>query len=146
MQEPLSEQASGAEGNLLLTACREGTLTLLAEQYVTACRAHTSGGATLREHDTKMGKSIARFPNAAGFCRFLHCGTDSLEALREEAPSEYAKLQAILEDEALNFVFSPTLLSAYLKRRLDYEKDRRELTDRGSVQICFEHDILEDGE
>jgi len=126
----------------LLAACREGTLSDLAEQYVADCRLHPIGMGG----ETKGAKVTPRFPNAAGFCRFLHCGTDSLDALREEAPGEYAKLQAIFEDEALNSFCSPTLLAAYLKQRLYYGKDQKELPDGGGMQICFEHDIWEDGE
>ena len=67
-------------------------------------------------------------------------------------PNEYDKLIAIFEDEALNSDVSPTLLSAYLKKRLCYSYERsgesdgrREDSDK-EVRYCFEHDIFADGE
>ena len=57
---------------------------------------------------------------------------------------------AILEDETLNAALSPTLLSAYLKRRLGYAdkaaKTEQNETECGLMRLVFEHDIEEDGE
>ena len=58
---------------------------------------------------------------------------------------------AVMEDEALNSpVLSPTVVSAYLKRRLSYGERTPSgdpsLADCGKVRLVFEHDIVEDGE
>ena len=50
-----------------------------------------------------------------------------------------------LEDEALNSGLPPALLSAYLKKRLGYEKELQAVEEM-PLQIQFEHDIFEDGE
>ena len=85
----------------------------------------------------------------ARFCRFLRIGTEDLLSLAEEFPDAVAYVYAVLEDEALNSTVSPTLLTAYLKRRLGYDRDpekkeRAPLTD-GLPLIQFEHDIYGDG-
>ena len=48
--------------------------------------------------------------------------------------------------EALNADVSPTLLSAYLKKRLGYEKNAGSEICDGQLRVIFEHDITEDGE
>ena len=52
-----------------------------------------------------------------------------------------------MEDEALNASsVSPTLITAYLKRRLGYaEKPEASSAECGDVRVIFEHDITEDG-
>ena len=65
--------------------------------------------------------------------------------MEREHPIPFGRLRAVLEDEALNATLSPTLIGAYLKRRLGYDNT----TDaRASEQLTvrFEHDIWEDGE
>jgi hypothetical protein len=37
-------------------------------------------------------------------------------------------------------------LSAYLKKRLGYEKNDSKVSSDGQMRIVFEHDIIEDGE
>lgn len=94
-------------------------------------------------------KKAAVFPNLAGFCRFLGCGLSELEELRLTHPKILDRILAILEDEALNLLLSPTVLSAYLKRRLNYTEKSEEKCDSadcGEMHLIFEHDILEDGE
>lgn len=72
------------------------------------------------------------------------------EQLEDRYP-EYADwLCAVFEDETLNTSASPTLLSAYLKRRLGYTervgKAEGSETECGMMRLVFEHDIREDGE
>ena len=50
---------------------------------------------------------------------------------------------AILEDEALNSALSPTLVSAYLKKRLGYDGTEKRASSQ--LEISFEHDVFEDG-
>lgn len=87
------------------------------------------------------------FPNLAGFCRYLGCGISALDELRRTEPTLYDHICAILEDEALNAEVSPTVLTAYLKKRLGYSEHSTERadTDCGEFRLIFEHDVLEDG-
>ena len=118
------------------SAAERGRLRKLVEQYLKACRPEGE--------DRKSG----RFPNLAGFCRWLGHGTESIERLRVSYPEEADYLLAVMEDEALNSpVLSPTVVSAYLKRRLAYgEKTPQASTaECGELRLVFEHDIAEDG-
>ena len=73
-------------------------------------------------------------------------GLEEIEALRRRSPEVWGRICALLEDEALNSDLSPTLLSAYLKRRLGYgEKSEHIDADCGQMTLVFEHDIAEDG-
>ena len=127
-------------------ACVCGLLGVLIEEYIFYCQRSAqdcdTGGAEKRT--TKKNKN--RFPNVAGFCRYFNIGGNEYEALAAKYPKEFDKLNAIFEDEAFNSDISPTLLSAYLKKRLGYEKkEGSELID-GQLKVLFEHDIMEDGE
>ena len=66
----------------------------------------------------------------------------------EERYPEYADwLCACFEDEALNAVSSPTIVTAYLKRRLGYDKELIADDGKGgALEVRFEHDVWEDGE
>ena len=136
---------SGRE--LLSEAFRRNTYERLLDKYILSCRP---------SEEEAMGpargskKAEGRFPNLAGFCRFLRIGTEDLIGLSEEFPDAIAYVYAVLEDEALNSSASPTLLTAYLKRRLGYareaeRKERSSLPDAPPI-IQFEHDIYGDGE
>ncbi len=117
--------------------CRGKNLIAMTEDYISSCRDH-SGAAT---------KSRDRFPNLAGFCRQFGISTEDLLRLKKERPELHEYLIFTFEDEALNFGASPTLLAAYLKRRLGYG-DRSEQTvgyGGGEMRLIFEHDIEEDG-
>ena len=70
----------------------------------------------------------------------------NLEALSNEFPEEINLLYAILEDEALNSGLPPAVLSAYLKKRLGYDKDNGADELGETMTIRFEHNILDDGE
>lgn len=90
-----------------------------------------------------------RFPNVAGFCRYLGIGTDGYAELAREYRCETGQISAAFEDEALNSDMSATLLGAYLKHRLGYDGAvcaKHDNEERGEVRIVFEHDIYEDGE
>lgn len=59
-------------------------------------------------------------------------------------PTEFGRLRATLEDEALNAAMSPTVIAAYLKKRLGYDKEPSDADSALTIQ--FEHDIFSDGE
>ena len=121
----------------LESAAAAGRLPKLIERYLKFCR---------KAEEKKGG----RFPNLAGFCRWMGCGLEAAEELRLTHPAEADYLVAVMEDEALNSpVLSPTVVGAYLKRRLAYgEKTATAFSpaDCGEVRLVFEHDIAEDGE
>ncbi|MBO5937923.1 MAG: hypothetical protein J6Q82_00285 [Clostridia bacterium] len=126
----------------LRSACSRGTARRLLEQYIKRCQE----SADTQPSDAKRSaKQSRRLPNLAGFCRYLSIGTEDFRHVAEEFPDEIRPLFAILEDEALNSTLPPAVLSAYLKRRLGYEREDEEISAE-PLQICFEHDILGDGE
>ena len=136
---------SGRE--LLVNAFRRQNYDRLLEKYIASCHPLPEEDGTISPKASK--KTEGRFPNLAGFCRFLHIGTEDLTELSEEYPDAIAYVYAVLEDEALNSSVSPTLLTAYLKRRLGYDreperKDKPMPTDLQPI-IRFEHDIYGDG-
>ena len=116
-----------------------GRLKKKIERYLKTCRAKDEGS-----------KKSGRFPNLAGFCRWFGCGLSTVEQLRLTHPEAVDYLIAVMEDEALNApVLSPTVVSAYLKRRLSYDEKSpsgaTSLADCGEMRLIFEHDIAEDG-
>lgn len=116
-----------------------GRLKKKIERYLRTCRA--------KDDNSKKG---GRFPNLAGFCRWFGCGLSTVEQLRLTHPEAVDYLIAVMEDEALNApVLSPTVVSAYLKRRLSYDEKTAtgstSLADCGEMRLIFEHDIAEDG-
>ncbi len=121
----------------LESAASAGRLPKLIERYLKFCR---------KSEEKKGG----RFPNLAGFCRWMGCGMDAVEQLRLTHPEDADYLVAVMEDEALNSpVLSPTVVGAYLKRRLAYGERAASASssaDCGEVRLIFEHDIAEDGE
>ncbi len=129
-------------GERLRSACARGTACRLLEKYIQFCQTSEES----EPQDAKRSaKRIRRLPNLAGFCRYLAIGTEEFRRIADEFPDEIQRLFAILEDEALNSALPPAVLSAYLKRRLGYEREDEELPTE-PLQICFEHDILGDGE
>ena len=139
-------QKSGVSS--LRDACRRNILNRTLEKYIEGCRIYD------REEDTPpdAGKKRAsrrsggRFPNLAGFCRHYRISLKDLDALSAEFPDEINMLYAILEDEALNSGLPPAVLSAYLKKRLGYDRDTSPSELENNVTIRFEHDIFDDGE
>jgi hypothetical protein len=120
-------------------------LYYIVDDYLTSCSAVANGSKdeTSFRH---MAKHRSHFPNLAGLCRYVGVGMSELTVFSKEYPDEYDKLLAILEDEALNSDLSPTILSAYLKKRLSYVKDTEFAENAKEVRFCFEHDIFADGE
>ena len=128
-------------------ACRRGLMRGILDEYIASCEPPCERADETQEKRVAKRRIEAqrRFPNLAGFCRYLGCNTDELLSLADSHPSELGQIRAILEDEALNASLSPTVIGTYLKKRLGYEKE----TDAhavGDVQVHFEHDIWEDGE
>lgn len=123
----------------LVRAAENGRLLGRLEAYVKSCRP--------TEAESK--KAVGAFPNLAGFCRFLRCGMSAMEALRVACPTVHDYVCTVLEDEALRFSLSPTVMSAYLKQRLGLGEKPTESgarsTDCGQLRLVFEHDIMEDG-
>lgn len=122
--------------NPFLLAVKHRTLSAKLAEYLDLCRADTGE------------KSRNAFPNLAGFCRHLGCGTSAFDDFQAADPDSADWIRAVFEDETLNLSLSPTLLSAYLKRRLGYAdkaKGEEIAADCGEVKLVFEHDILEDG-
>ena len=131
----------------LKDACRRKDLNRTLEEYIESCRIYgkESDDGTSTRGTSKKG--VGRFPNIAGFCRYYRIGVSDLYDISRQYPDEIEKLYAILEDEALNSGLPPAVLSAYLKKRLGYEKDiPRGDPEVGPLSIRFEHDIYEDGE
>lgn len=130
---------------ILHAVCRLGQTEARMEDYLALCR-----GKHAECPDEPKAKDKTRFPNAAGFCRFLGTGVWELEEIRRDYPAQYELIFTILEDEALNSDLSPALLSVYLKKRLGYEKEAKEAKGEATkgepMTVCFEHNIWEDGE
>ena len=129
-------------GQVLENACRRKQVHRILDHYLRSCR--DEAGAEEGERG-RARRSRERFPNLAGFCRYLRIGLVELEAIRREFPTETEEIYLTLEDEALNSGLPPALLSAYLKKRLGYEKELQG-TEEPATVVRFEHDIFEDGE
>lgn len=96
----------------------------------------------------KDGEGV-RFPNVAGFCRYLGIGTEQYMQLAQQYRNETGQISAAFEDEALNSGISPPLLGAYLKLRLGYDPQaspKKENEGAGQLKVVFCHDIISDGE
>ena len=126
--------------NVLEYACRRGMLSEMLGEYVDFCY----GDGTSTEKRSKKGNS--RFPNVAGFCRYFGIGESEYETLERTYPEDFDRLRAIFEDEALNSELSPTLVSAYLKKRFGYDRSKESEEKATQLSIVFEHDVLGDGE
>ncbi len=124
--------------------CKHGILESMVDEYICSC--HSAMSQAPDDTQKSRAKQKNRFANIAGLCRYVGSGVSDITALREDYPEEYDKLLAIFEDEALNSDVSPTLLSAYLKKRLGYAADKEQTENAKEVRYCFEHDIFADGE
>ena len=129
----------------LEAACICGFLDDLAKEYLAHCQKESYKRDENAADKKASKKSKNRFPNVAGFCRYFHIGSNEYDILAAKYPDQFDRLMAIFEDEAFNSDVSPTLLSAYLKKRLGYEKNNAGEIYDGELKIVFEHDILEDG-
>ena len=139
--------------------CEKQEIGNLLQSYVELCSANSENEANTPEEKTssetstrkksdkaRKSQSKSNFPNLAGFCRYLGISTEELEEIASKYPHEYGMILTVLEDEALNSGLCATLLSAYLKKRLGYDATPRNIGSQSQLQICFEHDIFEDGE
>lgn len=124
-------------------ACAHGQLDKLLEEYITSCSEICDLELETVKKCSKKKKG--RFPNVAGFCRYFHIGDAEYERLCVKYPNEFERVKLVFEDEALNSEISPTILSAYLKKRLGYEKTSCSEVYDGQLKVVFDHDILEDG-
>ena len=135
------------ENNLTLqSVCEVGLIGQLAEEYISSCHS-TPKHKT--EADSSSKKNESKFPNVAGFCRYLGISREKYERLSKKYPEEFGELEAMLEDEALNSDVSASVLTAYLKKRLGYSdsvKSEKTELEAGQMRLVFEHDILSDGE
>ncbi len=131
--------------SILTDACRRKALDRTLEKYIKSCRADGSEELPCRD-GSKSKKGSGRFPNVAGFCRYYRISLYDLCELAREYPEEIGKLYTTLEDEALNSGLPPAVISAYLKKRLDYEADGSKGESDEPLTIRFEHDIFEDGQ
>ena len=129
---------------ILTGLCREGLLDMMLEEYIFFCKNPMAEAPT--DPTPKKSAAKGRFPNVAGFCRFMKTGIGELEALQAEFPEEYERILSVFEDEALNSDLSSALLSSYMKKRLFYERTGGESKGEGEIKVCFEHDIFGDGE
>jgi hypothetical protein len=129
--------------------CKNGRIDELLKSYVELCsiRGEKEDSDEQPKRSTRQSpQQRTIFPNIAGFCRYLGTSTHELETLAAEYPEEYGRILTVLEDEALNSGLSATLLSAYLKKRLGYDSPQKSSNHLSQLEICFEHDIMEDGE
>ena len=127
----------------LEVACRNGEIFRLLEEYIRSCCENCDSSVEEAKRSSKKAKR--RFPNAAGFCRYCKIGEGEYETLAEKYPLEFERIQAVFEDEALNSEVSPTVLSAYMKKWVGYEKSPKTQVCDGQLKIIFDHDIMEDG-
>ncbi len=131
----------------------------ILEEYILSCSADASealsdGNSEKEENQSKKAKArtgrakasiSVGFPNLAGFCRYLGVGTEEYRHTCEDFPDAADRISAVLEDEALNSALSPTILTAYLKKRCGYASSEPPPAEP-QLTISFEHDIFEDGE
>ena len=108
-----------------------------AGEYVATCATECTGT-----------KGRTRFPNLAGFCRALGVGVEAFRREMEAYPEVMDALLAVFEDEALNWEWSASIVSAYLKKRLGYGEhgeETRSVCEAAETRLVFEHDVFEDG-
>lgn len=118
-------------------------LSTIMEDYVALCFVPSSEPSASSQ---KRSLKHPPLPNLAGFCRYLKTDVDTLVKVGKKHPTEYGRIMAILEDEALNSDTSATLITSYMKKRLNYEKLSEDSSPSPSTTVTFEHDIFSDGE
>ena len=134
--------------DLIKQLYESGRVNELLEEYILACSKIPNESESASEEKPKSKKkteSAKIFPNLAGFCRYLGISIGDLCDISRSYPSQHGRLLTVFEDEALNSSLSPTLISAYLKKRLGYSADGSDGAIENQMQIKFEHDIFEDG-
>ena len=134
------------------TLFRTGRILEAVEDYIRMCKEEGSVGNAVGGKVKNPRGSGGRFPNLAGFCRYLGRGLEELAALGEHYPSAYDSLMTALEDAALNADSIPagsaTLTMAYFKRRLHYGATETAETNgetEGEIRVVFDHNMEEDG-
>ena len=127
----------------LEVACKNGEVYRLLEDYIRSCSEGNDGLEEEVKRSVKKGKR--RFPNVAGFCRYCKLGEGEYDTLAEKYPLEFERIRTVFEDEALNSEVSPTILTAYMKKWIGYEKSPKTQISDGQLKIIFDHDIMEDG-
>ena len=118
-------------------------LSPIMEDYVSLCLAQANESSGSMQ---KRSLKHPPLPNLAGFCRYLKTDVDTVVKVGKAHPSEFGRIMAILEDEALNSDASATIISSYMKKRLNYERSTEESLAPQSTTVTFEHDIFSDGE
>lgn len=75
----------------------------------------------------------SKLPNVAGYTVYANINRDSFYAQKEYYSDTFEKINAMLEDEALNNKFiSDTMKIFYMKNKCGY-KDRQELDNKVSI-------------
>lgn len=134
-----------SDEDFILNACTENKLYDVFEEYLNEC-LNSPHCESSEEKSKAKTRPKQTFPNLAGFCRYLKISIEDFEKLSNKYPSQWGRILTALEDEALNSDASPSLISAYLKKRLNYEGASQSSNKSSSqMQIFFEHDIFEDG-
>lgn len=142
-----------------LALARGGLLFDLLSLYLEHCagkpgvpetgRSDPPAKAVSGTREAKKAAPVNRFPNLAGFCRFLGVGMAKMEQLAAKEPEIYDSLCAVFEDEALNSGVSASVLTPYFKKRLGYAEkapaSSSDGEDHGGIRLIFDHDIWEDG-
>lgn len=78
-------------------------------------------------------KKEARLPNVAGFSVYANINRDTFYAQQEYYSDTFKKIDAMIEDEALNCRYvGDTLKIFYMKNKCGY-KDRQEIDNKVSV-------------
>ena len=128
-------------------AVREGRIGEMLEEYILRCAEETRTPGADAPEKKKAKKPAGKFPNVAGFCRYFGINRREFDRLRVRCPDEFEHILAVFEDEALNSVISPAIISVYLKKRLSYDIAVREKdTEAAGINVIFEHDVMKDGE
>ena len=131
-----------------------GTIYELADQYIQKCAETQTVDSEKNSDCTGNGKKKEvrkRFPNLAGFCRYLGTVIEELAETGSNFPKDYDALKAVFEDEAYNSNIPPSLLSVYFRQRFgidgakESEQGSQSNYPMGDIQIIFDHDMSEDG-
>ena len=102
----------------------------LAEEYVIYCQ-----------------EKNGRLPNMAGFFRRLGFGARELDHLKKAHRDDYRTVLMIFEDEAINSMRPPSLVSSYMRQYFSGDDDPGASEQRcGPITLVFDHDISIDGE
>ena len=78
----------------------------------------------------------------------MRLGHDDLSEFRLKRASLYKTLSMLFEDEAINSLRPPSIVSLYIKQyfKNGEESDERSESMCGPMTLIFDHDIAEDGQ